>query len=98
MVEFCDGWIPRANVESDDQQTGHVAADPVESVARLRAVADEMGRDMSTLSVTAFRLPPEAAVLDSYAEAGFTGALLYLPSAGRDEVLSLLDDYARLLG
>ena len=97
VVEFCDGWMPRANVASDDEQTARVTADPAESVARLRAVADEAGRDMSTLTLTAFRLPPEKALVESYAEAGFNGALLYLPSAGRDKVLSVLDDYAPLL-
>ena len=97
VVEFCDGWMPRANVASDDEQTARVTADPAESVARLRAVADEAGRDMSTLTLTAFRLPPEKALVESYAEAGFNGALLYLPSARRDKVLSVLDDYAPLL-
>ena len=97
VVEFCDGWMPRANVASDDEQTGRVTADAAESVARLRVVADEAERDMSTLTLTAFRLPPEKALVDSYAEAGFTGALLFLPSAGRDKVLSVLDDYAVLL-
>jgi len=97
VIEFCDGWMPRANVASDDEQTGRVTADPAESIARLRAAADEAGRDMSTLSLTAFRLPPEKALVEAYAEAGFNSALLYLPSAGRDEVLRLLDDYAHLL-
>ena len=97
IAEFCDGWMPRTNKAGDDQQTAAVAADPVECVSRLRAVADEKGRDMSTLSLTAFRLPPEKALVEAYDEAGFADALLYLPSAGRDEVLNVLDSYAPLL-
>ncbi len=87
VVEFCDGWFPR----------GGLAPDAADSMARLRKVADEAGRDMSTLSVTVFRAPPEAAALESYAEAGVTRALLGLPSADRDTVLSRLDEYAGLL-
>jgi probable F420-dependent oxidoreductase len=87
VIEFCDGWFPRAS---------H-GFDPAESMTRLRNAADAVGRDMSTLSVTVFRAPADKAVLDSYAEAGITRGLLELPSTGRDEVLRLLDDYAPLL-
>ena len=87
VIEFCDGWFPRAS---------H-GFDPAECMTRLRNAADAVGRDMSTLSVTVFRAPADKAVLDSYAEAGITRGLLELPSAGRDEVLRLLDDYAPLL-
>jgi probable F420-dependent oxidoreductase len=87
VIEFCDGWFPRAS---------H-GFDPAASMTRLRNAADAVGRDMSTLSVTVFRAPADKAVLDSYAEAGITRGLLGLPSAGRDEVLRLLDDYAPLL-
>tara|TARA_Y100001960_G_scaffold330883_1_gene426223 strand:- start:3113 stop:3979 length:867 start_codon:yes stop_codon:yes gene_type:complete len=97
VVEFCDGWMPRTNKADDDQQTASVAADPVEFVSRLRTVADEMGRSMASLSLTAFRLPPDRALIDAYTDAGFSGALLYLPSAGRDEILRVLDSYAPLL-
>ena len=88
VIEFCDGWLPRA---SD-------AFDPVEGMGRLRRAAEAAGRDMATLSMTVFRAPPEAATLEAYAEAGVTRALLMLPPADRDTVLGLLDDYAPLLG
>ncbi len=87
VVEFCDGWLPRA---SD-------TFDPVEGMARLRRAAAGVGRDMSTLSLTVFRAPPEARALAAYAEAGVTRSLLALPSADRDTVLKLLDDYVPLL-
>ncbi len=88
VVEFCDGWLPRARG----------AFDPVEGMERLRRAAEAVGRDMSTLSMSVFGAPPKAATLETYAEAGVTRALLALPSADRDTVLSLLDDYAPLLG
>jgi len=88
VVEFCDGWLPRARG----------AFDPVEGMGRLRRAAEAAGRDMSTLSMSVFGAPPKAATLETYAEAGVTRALLALPSADRDTVLGLLDDYAILLG
>ena len=88
VIEFCDGWLPRARG----------AFDPVEGMGRLRRAAEVAGRDMSTLSMTVFGAPPKATTLETYAEAGVTRALLALPSADRDTVLSLLDDYAPLLG
>ncbi len=87
VVEFCDGWLPRARG----------AFDPVEGMGRLRRAAEAAGRDMSTLSMTVFGAPPKAATLKTYAEAGVTRALLVLPSADRDTVLKLLDDYVPLL-
>jgi len=87
VVEFCDGWLPRAGA----------AFDPVDGMARLRQAADAAGRDMASLSVTVFRAPAEAAALEAYREAGVTRALLALPSADRDTVLRQLDDYGRLL-
>ncbi len=88
VIEFCDGWLPRARG----------AFDPVEGMGRLRRAAEVAGREMSTLSMTVFGAPPKATTIETYAEAGVTRALLALPSADRDTVLSLLDDYAPLLG
>ncbi|NKB57716.1 MAG: TIGR03619 family F420-dependent LLM class oxidoreductase [Alphaproteobacteria bacterium] len=87
VVEFCDGWLPRVTPDFD----------PTESMARLREAADEAGRDMSDLSVTVFRAPPDAQKLESFAQAGISGGLLQLPSADRDTVLRLLDEYAPLV-
>ena len=88
VVEFGDGWLPRARG----------GFDPYEGVGRLRAVADEAGRDMATLSITVFGAPPDAAVLDLYREAGIDRAVLALPSEGADVVLPLLDGHAQHLG
>jgi probable F420-dependent oxidoreductase len=87
VIEFCDGWFPRASP----------GFDPVEGMSRLRQAAAEAGRDMASLQMTVFRAPNDEKALAGYAEAGVTRALLQLPSAGRDEVLALLDRYAPLL-
>lgn len=87
VVEYCDGWFPRVGP----------AFEPVEGMSRLRQAAAEAGRDMETLSVTVFRLPADKKRIETFAEVGVERGLLQLPSAGRDEVLRLLDEYAPLL-
>jgi probable F420-dependent oxidoreductase len=88
VVDFCDGWFPRANN----------AFEPHDAMTRLRRHADEAGRDMSTLQVTVFRAPADKAALDSYRQHGIGTALLEIPDAPRDEILKLLDSYVPLLG
>jgi len=87
VVEFCDGWYPRP----------WKGFDPADAMARLKRFADEAGRDMSTLSITTFRAPADAQALAEYSDAGISRALLEIPDAPRDEILSLLDDYAKLI-
>jgi hypothetical protein len=56
-----------------------------------------VGRDPAKISVSVFGAKPERATLDTYAGAGITRAILRLPSEGRDAVLPLLDQYAKLI-
>ena len=88
VVDFCDGWFPRGRAGDDTIVRG---------LADLRARAARAGRDMKTLSVSVFGAKPDPAVLERYAAAGVTRVLFGLPSAGRDTVLPLLDQYARLV-
>ena len=87
VVEYCDGWFPRMNPDFD----------PAAEVARLKAAADEAGRDMADLSINVFRAPADKAALDRFAEAGITRAVLELRSDPRDEVMKTLDGYAELI-
>ena len=87
VVDYCDGWFPRARG----------GFDPDASMTRLRRMADEAGRDASTLTVSVFGAPADAQTLESYAQAGIARAVLALPSGDRDEVLPLLDRYGALL-
>lgn len=88
VVDFCDGWLPRVTPNFD----------PAEQMARLRQAADAAGRDMSELSVTLFRAPTEPQKLEACQQAGISAGLFQLPSADRDTILKLLDEYAPLLG
>ena len=87
VVEFCDGWVPLAWSGLKGK----------EAVAQLRQAASAAGRDFATLSINMFAPPPKDAILDEYREAGIERSLLMIPDLTRDEILVLLDKYARLL-
>jgi alkanesulfonate monooxygenase SsuD/methylene tetrahydromethanopterin reductase-like flavin-dependent oxidoreductase (luciferase family) len=86
-VEFCDGWSP----------LGISGFNAKEAVARLRQAASAAGRDFSTLSIHMFAPPPKQAILDEYREAGIDRSFLMIPDLTRDEILVVLDKYARLM-
>jgi probable F420-dependent oxidoreductase len=86
VVEYCDGWFPRASAKFE----------PKQAVGLLRQMASTAGRDFSTLSITVFRAPADQKALDSYREAGIQGALLQIPDLTRDEILRHLDKLAPL--
>lgn len=87
VVEFCDGWLP----------IGRGGFNAPEGVARLHKAASAAGRDFSTLTINVFAAPPDAAVLAGYREAGIHSAILSIPDLTRDEILGVLDQYARLI-
>jgi probable F420-dependent oxidoreductase len=86
VVEFCDGWLPIARP----------GFKPKEAVAQLRQAASAAGRDFSTLSISVFGAPADEAVLAEYRELGIQRALLAIPDLTRDEIMGVLDKYARL--
>jgi probable F420-dependent oxidoreductase len=87
VVEFCDGWLPIARP----------GFNPKEAVARLRQAASAAGRDLSTLPISVFAAPADEAVLAEYHELGIQRAVLAIPDLSRDEILGVLDKYARLI-
>ncbi|HEY3066013.1 MAG TPA: LLM class F420-dependent oxidoreductase [Methylomirabilota bacterium] len=87
VVDFCDGWFPR----------GRNAEAILPGLADLKTRAAKAGRDMKTISVSVFGAKPERATLDTYAQAGITRAIFRLPPEGRDTVLPLLDQWAKLI-
>ena len=87
VVDFCDGWFPRGrNAEAILPGLADLKARAARRVAIPR-------RSRSRCS----RAKPERATLDAYASAGITRAIFRLPSEGRDTVLPLLDQYAKLI-
>ena len=87
VVDFCDGWFPR----------GRAADVILPALKDLRERAAKAGRDMKTISTSVFGAKPDAGMLETYAQAGITRAILRLPPEGRDTVLPLLDQWAKLI-
>jgi probable F420-dependent oxidoreductase len=85
-VDFDGHWIPIG---------GRAYSEPIaESMADFRVRAEKAGRDPATLTVTLFGTAPDAAKLAGLRDAGVTRAVFFVPSATRDVVLPLLDQYA----
>ena len=85
IAEFADGWIPIGGA-------GVGAA-----MADLHAAGEKVGRDPSEFTVIPFGTLPDQGKLDHYATLGITETVLRVPSAGRDEVLRVLDCYELFL-
>ncbi len=85
VAEYADGWIPIGGA-------GLRAAIP-----ELRRVVEEHGRDPGELRIVPMGVFPERGKLDYYASIGVTECILRLPSAPRDEVMPVLDDYVQFL-
>lgn len=87
VVDLGDGWFPRGrNPEAVFTALGN-----------LKERAARAGRDMKTISISAFGAPADRAVLDRFAQAGFARAILRLPSEDRGKILPLLDRYVTLI-
>lgn len=84
-AEFDGHWLPI------------VGRDPVaEGLADLRARAERAGRDPATVTVSLFGASRDEGKLAAWRDLGVERAVFPLPSAGRDEVLPLLDRHAAL--
>lgn len=86
LAEWADGWMPIGG------------AGLREALPALRRAFEERGRDPAALHVVPMGVLPDRAKLDYYASLGVTEAVLRLPSAPRERVLPVLDEYAKLVG
>src|SRR5437763_13692551 len=66
VVEYCDGWFPRPGR----------GFEIVEQLRPLHRMAEEKGRNPTTLSTSVFRAPPDKATLAEYAAAAVERAVL----------------------
>ncbi|HEU0175567.1 MAG TPA: LLM class F420-dependent oxidoreductase [Blastocatellia bacterium] len=88
VIEFCDGWMP----------IGLRLVNAEEKIAELRRRAEEADRDPSSISITIFAANAERKALDDLERAGVERAIFYVPPAGRDKVLPVLDRYVQVIG
>jgi probable F420-dependent oxidoreductase len=83
LVEYADGWMPIGG------------AGMAAELDRLRGLFRDAGRDESTLHIVPMGVEPNDEKLAYYAKCGATEAVLRIPSADRETVLPVLDDFAR---
>jgi probable F420-dependent oxidoreductase len=85
IAEYADGWMPIGG------------AGIREALPDLRRALEAVGRDPDGLHIVPMGVFPDAKKLAFYGEVGVTEVVLRLPSAPRDEVMPVLDAYARFL-
>jgi len=85
IAEYADGWIPIGG------------AGLQKTLPELRRAFEARGRDPGELQVVPLGVFPDRAKLEFYEKLGVKEAVLRLPSAPRDEVMPVLDDYARFV-
>ena len=87
VVNYCDGWVP----------VGFDTSSLPESIKELRALAEQAGRSPDKVPVSIFGSSAKEEALASHQQLGVERAVLFLPSADRDTLMPMLDDYAKLL-
>jgi probable F420-dependent oxidoreductase len=85
IAEYADGWLPIGG------------AGLREALPALHRALEARGRDPAALHVVPMGVFPTPGKLDHYRESGVTECVLRLPSSPRDQVMPVLDEYARLL-
>jgi probable F420-dependent oxidoreductase len=88
-IRYGDGLIPFAASAGPDG--------PAEFMPRLREMAREAGRDPQSLSVTLGGAPEDPDLLKRNRDLGITRMTVRLPPAKADEILPLLDRWAKLI-
>jgi probable F420-dependent oxidoreductase len=86
IAEYADGWMPIGG------------AGMAAHLETLRGLLEERGRDPKGLHVVPMGVFPTDEKLAYYKDVGVTECVLRIPSAPRDEVLPVLDDYVQYIG
>ena len=84
IAEYADGWLPIGG------------AGLREALADLRRAIEARGRSFEELHIAPMGVLPDAAKLEHYASLGCAEAVLRVPSVPRDQLMPVLDEYARL--
>jgi probable F420-dependent oxidoreductase len=83
IAEFADGWMPLGGAGVGD------------TLPLLHKAFSDIGRDPSTAEVIPFGTQPTPGKLDYYESLGIEEVVAALPYAGADQVLPVLDEWAR---
>jgi hypothetical protein len=86
VVDYADGWMPIGG------------RGMTENLPKLRALAEESGRDPDSLHITVFGAQPDPGKLDHFERLGAERVVFWVPPAPRDTVLPVLDKLQGLIG
>ena len=90
VIDYCDGWMPIGGRRSQGPGLD-------EKIANLRRQAEDAGRDPASINVSIFGTRPDGDMVNRMKEAGVDRVVFGLPSADRDTVVPLIDEYAKLM-
>jgi alkanesulfonate monooxygenase SsuD/methylene tetrahydromethanopterin reductase-like flavin-dependent oxidoreductase (luciferase family) len=85
-IRYGDGWYPNAS-----------SGNPDDYVPRFRQMAGEAGRDPASLSLTIGGAAEDPAQLERFRALGADRVNVSLPPESRDQVLPILDRWAKLI-
>jgi len=86
VAEYADGWIPIGGAG-----VRHALPD-------LHRALEKAGRDPVDVRVVPFGTIPDPGKVEYYSSIGIDEVVLRVPVGGRDVVLPVLDDYAKVVG
>lgn len=84
IAEYADGWIPIGG------------AGVAKALPELHRAMVDAGRDPATLRIVPFGTIPNEEKLEYYRSLGIDEVVVRIPSASSNEVLPILDEYAKL--
>ena len=93
IAEYADGWIPIG----DQPGYGYPGSDIGPGITLLRQMWNDAGRDPARLHISVHGAVLNAERMAYYDTLGVNRVVCYVPPAGAEVVLPLLDEYARLL-
>lgn len=87
VVRYCNGWIP----------VGVTPKTLPAAQQDLKTLAEKAGRKASDFPISIFGAPGKEDTLKQFQDLGVDRVVVFLPSAGAEKVLPMLDQYATLL-
>jgi probable F420-dependent oxidoreductase len=86
IAEYAEGWIPIGGAGVRD------------ALPDLHRAVEKAGRDPADVRVVPFGTIPDPGKVEYYSSIGIDEVVLRVPVGGRDVVLPVLDDYAKVVG
>ncbi len=90
VVEYCDGWMPISGRQTEGPSLG-------EKIATLKRRVEDAGRDPDSITISSFNTRPSAETVQRMESDGVDRVVFSLPSAERDVVVPLIDEWAKFI-